>query len=165
VSNTRRGDDRWCAITVFDEAQWDALVRVLGSPPWAADARFATLDSRRRHAAALDAAITESTATREADALMEALQNAGVPAGIVADAIDLCVRNPQLAARGYWTTVATPEGEQVTLDGVPFRLSSTPGYVAAPAPLLGEHAGRVCEQVLGMTAEEIARLRAAAVIG
>jgi hypothetical protein len=27
VSNTRRGDDRWCAITVFDDAQWAALGR------------------------------------------------------------------------------------------------------------------------------------------
>src|SRR5207253_4632691 len=95
-----RGNDRWCAITVFDDAQWQALVAVLGHPSWTADVRFASRESRCRHSEPLDASLSQWTRTRDAHEVMEMLQNAGVPAGIVADAIDLCDRNPQLASRG-----------------------------------------------------------------
>ena len=50
-----RGDDAWCAISVRTDAEWDALVAVMGAPPWAAELRFATFLERRRNADALDA--------------------------------------------------------------------------------------------------------------
>jgi crotonobetainyl-CoA:carnitine CoA-transferase CaiB-like acyl-CoA transferase len=88
-----------------------------------------------------------------------------VPAGVVADAVDLCTRNPQLAARGYWTAVATPEGDTVTLDGVAAQLEATPGRIAAPGPVLGEHTDRVLVDIVGLSTEEIARLRRAGALG
>jgi crotonobetainyl-CoA:carnitine CoA-transferase CaiB-like acyl-CoA transferase len=96
---------------------------------------------------------------------MERLQRAGIPAGVVADAVDLCTRNPQLAARGYWTHVATPEGDTVTLDGIAARLDATPGFVAAPGPLLGEHTDRVLRDLLGLSPDEMTRLRETGAIG
>jgi crotonobetainyl-CoA:carnitine CoA-transferase CaiB-like acyl-CoA transferase len=48
--------------------------------------------------------------------------------------------------------------------GPPARLSETPGSVRLPAPLLGEHTGQVLRERLGMTEEEIVRLRTAGVI-
>jgi crotonobetainyl-CoA:carnitine CoA-transferase CaiB-like acyl-CoA transferase len=160
-----RGEDRWCAVTVFDDADWGRLVAALGAPAWAQDARFATAASRREHADELDRALAAWTRARDAEEVMTTLQRAGVAAGVVADAVDLCDRNPQLAARGYWATLPTPEGEPVTVDGVPVRLARTPGYVAAPGPLLGEHTDHVLADLLGLDAAELTRLRADKVIG
>lgn len=160
-----RGDDRWCAITVFDDAEWQRLATALGHPPWTAEPRFASLASRRTHAAALDQHLSAWTCTHDAHDLMEMLQMAGVAAGVVADAVDLCERNVQLATRGYWVTLATPESDDVVVDGIPFGLSLTPGHVAAPGPLLGEHTERVLADVLGIMPEESARLRATGIIG
>jgi benzylsuccinate CoA-transferase BbsF subunit len=154
-----RGDDRWCAITVVDDAQWMALCRVLGDPPWTRDPALATTAGRVARAAALDRALAASTRACDAAELTERLQKAGVPAGIVADAVDLCTRTPQLAARGYWSRVATPEGETVILDGLAAHLSATPGYVTAPGPLLGEHTEHVLADVLGISADAITQLR------
>ena len=158
------GEDRWCAITVLDDAQWAALRDVLDDPEWTRDPRLATVGGRVACAAELDRALAAWTQSRDAAEVMDRLQAAGVPGGIVADAVDPCTRNPQLAARGYWTHVSTPEGEPVTLDGIAARLGTTPGYVAAPGPLLGEHTERVLRELLGCSATDVARLRAAGAI-
>src|SRR5205814_9289957 len=60
-------EDRWCAIAVLDDEQWCALVTALGSPDWAQDAGFATLDARKQHEDDLDAKRTEWTRERTAD--------------------------------------------------------------------------------------------------
>ena len=60
--------------------------------------------------------------------------------------------------------MATPEGDLVEYDGVPFKMSETPGRVCTPGPLLGEHTDTVLHRVLGMNAATIAALRAADII-
>jgi crotonobetainyl-CoA:carnitine CoA-transferase CaiB-like acyl-CoA transferase len=92
------------------------------------------------------------------------LQQAGVAAGTVANAEDLCRHDPQLQARGYWAQVSTPEGEIAELDGVPIKLSATPGGVRSSGPLLGEHTDVVLRRVLGMSPATIAELRSAKVV-
>jgi crotonobetainyl-CoA:carnitine CoA-transferase CaiB-like acyl-CoA transferase len=68
-------------------------------------------------------------------------------------------RDPQLRARGYWAQVRTPEEDEVVLDGTPVKLSVTPGYVAAPGPLLGEHTEAVLQRLLGYSSAYITQLK------
>jgi crotonobetainyl-CoA:carnitine CoA-transferase CaiB-like acyl-CoA transferase len=159
-----READRWCAITVFGDRDWDRFVGAIGSPSWTRDARFATQAARLQHQDELDAYVEQWTRPRAAETVMETLQAAGVAAGIVADAEDLCRRDPHLRARGYWASVTTPEGERVEFDGIPFRLSEGPGAIAAPGPLLGEHTDAVLTRVLGLSSSQIAELRTAGVV-
>jgi benzylsuccinate CoA-transferase BbsF subunit len=154
------GDDRWIAITVFDDDGWHGLVAAMGAPAWAADERFATLAARRANAAELDRRVAEWTRTMEPHAATSRLQANGVAAGLVADAADLFARDPALAARGQVVDVATPEGGTVRIDGPPFLLSETPARVRGPGPLLGEHTDAVLARVLGLDADAIAALRA-----
>ena len=156
--------DRWCALAVFDEHEWERFVDVLGRPAWTSDPRFATAASRARHRDVLDARVEEWTRTQSTEAVMQRLQAAGVAAGIVANAEDLCMHDPQLRARGYWATVGTPEGEHVTLDGVPIHLSRTPGSVTRPGPLLGEDTDEVLGQMLGLEETAMAELKGAGVV-
>ena len=159
------GADRWIAITVFTDDEWRRFARVVGAAGWTADPRFATRDGRVRHAAALDALVAEWTRTRVAEDLMADLQRAAVTAGRVADAEDLCARDPQLAARGHFVDVPTREGRTVRIDGPPFVLSETPARVGGPGPLLGEHTDEVLATILGLGEREIAALRAERVVG
>jgi crotonobetainyl-CoA:carnitine CoA-transferase CaiB-like acyl-CoA transferase len=152
------------AVTVFDDAEWSGLVRALGTPAWTRDPALATAAGRAAHATAIDAHVAAWIASRPAEAVVETLQAAGVPAGLVADAADLCARDPQLAARGHFVDVPTPEGRTVRIDGPPYRLSATPARVAGPGPLLGEHTDEVLSRVLGLDDAEIARLRADKVV-
>ena len=85
-------------------------------------------------------------------------------AGRVANAQDLCMRDPQLAERGHFVDIPTPEGRTVRMEGPPFLLSETPARVQGPGPLLGEHTAAVLESILDLDQNEIGRLRAARVI-
>ena len=83
---------------------------------------------------------------------------------LVANAEDLCARDPQLAARGHFVDRATPEGRTVRIAGPPFLLSETPASVRGPGPLLGEHSDEVLAGILGCDAEELRTLHADDVI-
>ncbi len=157
------GEDRWCAITVFTEKEWQGFCGVVGNPTWTKDERFATVTARVRHHEALDRYVEEWTSRHFAEEVIELLQRAGVAAGVVANSEDMD-RDPQLQARGYWAQVPTPEGENVILDGPPIRLSTMPGYVATPGPLLGEHTESVLHTLLGYSAADIAKLKAERVV-
>ena len=159
------GDDRWLAITVFSDEDWGRFAHVLGDPEWTQEVRFATRAARLENAAELDRLVAAWSRSRVAEEAMAPLQGAGVAAGVVANAEDLCARDPQLAARGYFVAVATPEGCTVRIDGPPFLLSETPARVGGPGPLLGEHTGEVLRELLSCGEEELRALREEGVIG
>jgi crotonobetainyl-CoA:carnitine CoA-transferase CaiB-like acyl-CoA transferase len=157
------GEDRWCAITVFTEDEWQAFCGVVGNPVWTSDARFSTLASRLRHQDDLDRHVEEWTRQHTPEEVMMALRQAGVATGLVANGEDVD-RDPQLRVRGYWAQVQTPEGDALTLDGTPIKLSTTQGYVAASGPLLGEHTETVLRRLLHYSETDIAQLKAERVV-
>ncbi|MGB6836731.1 MAG: CoA transferase [Dehalococcoidia bacterium] len=151
-------EDRWCAIAVFDDTQWQALCRAMGNPAWSQDPRFATLLSRKKHEDELEQQIAEWTGTKTPQEVMETLQAAGVPAGVVQNGRDVLEGDPHLKERGYYVYLDHPEAGRTAYDGPGFRLTKTPGVLRSPAPCLGEHNEKVCKEILGLDDEEIAEL-------
>jgi len=154
-------DDRWLALAVLGDDDWRRLAALLAADgeAWAQDAALVTLDGRRAARGDLEQRLSKWARSRRAGDLERRLQDAGVAAGLVANAADLSA-DPQLAHRGYFETVATPEGRRETFDGIPFVSGTLPGRVTAPGPLLGEHTDLVLRDLLGLSANEIAVLRA-----
>ena len=75
------------------------------------------------------------------------------------------VESDQLAARDYWVQVRHEDiGETFAYPGAPWKLSGTPWKQRGRAPHLGEHTAEVYGEVLGLDAEEVARLRRSMVI-
>jgi crotonobetainyl-CoA:carnitine CoA-transferase CaiB-like acyl-CoA transferase len=130
----------------------------MGCPAWGQDERFATLLGRKRHEDELEERITAWTRTLPAEEAMRLLQARGVPAGVVQTAEDVLDHDEHLRARGYYVYLDHPETGRAAYDGIPARLSSTPGRLAAPAPLLGQHNDYVLREVMGFGDEEIADL-------
>jgi crotonobetainyl-CoA:carnitine CoA-transferase CaiB-like acyl-CoA transferase len=156
------GTDTWIVISCRTEAQWSALVALMDCPPWTADARFATLATRVAHADELDPLLEAWTSGHERYALMDTLQAAGIPAGVVQDAADRLERDPQLAARGHFTSLGNPDVAPLPLEGVPFRMSATPpatgGVLHRGPPLLGQDTAAILEDLLGLSADDVAAL-------
>ena len=66
--------------------------------------------------------------------------------------LDSLFDSPQLNAAGLFETLETPQGP-VKFPGVPTWFSHTPGRVAGPAPILGEHTDEILAELgLGVTA-------------
>lgn len=159
-----KGDDRWCAIAVTSEAEWQAFSRVLGEPEWAKDRRFAILEGRKQHEEELDRLVESWTLGRTAEEAMALLQAAGVPAGVVQNIADMVDRDPQLRERQFYVGLEHPEAGLTRYDGIVAKLSATPGIIQRPAPLLGEHNDYVFRELLGLSEEEINRLMVEQVI-
>jgi len=160
---TTLGYRKWLAIAVFDDAQWAALRRVMGNPPWAEDERFATIEMRRRHAAELDERIEGWTATQYGDWLMEALLKAGVPAGEVRDARE-AIEDEHLRRRGFWSYLDHPEVGVTLYNRAPIVFSRTPVEMKTAAPSIGQHTREVLGGMLGYSHGEIEDLAAQQVL-
>ncbi|MBU1441925.1 MAG: CoA transferase [Gammaproteobacteria bacterium] len=154
-----RGDDRWIAIAVTDDAQWAALVDAMEHPAWATEERWATLPERHRARHELDALLAGWTQDHDAQELMRRLQAAGVSAGAVQDARDVTRTDPQLAHRGHWVRLPHAEMGESIYNNLPFRLSRTPVRPQRAAPLLGEHTREVLAGLLGFSDAEIDELQ------
>ena len=96
-----QGDDRWCVISVGNEQEWRSFCQVIGRPELISDSRFADRQTRLQHSSELDSIVQEWTATRSAEEVMNELQSAGVPAGVVQTGADL-LKDPQLRHRNYF---------------------------------------------------------------
>ena len=152
------GDDRWIAIAVWSDAEWEVLRRELGDPDWAGAPALATLAGRLAARDELDARVEAWTRGFEASVLMERLQKAGVQAGMVQGEPEL-LADPQLAHRGHWVPTRHPHLGELLVERAGFRLSAAPGAFAKPGPLLGEHGEAILAELLGLSDAEIADLR------
>jgi crotonobetainyl-CoA:carnitine CoA-transferase CaiB-like acyl-CoA transferase len=145
-----RGENRWCAIAVTNDEQWEALKGVMGHPDWAEDERFATLKARKENEDELDRLMDEWTSHYECHELMVRLQEAGVPAGVVAQAEDLH-QDPQLIHRGHFMYVDHPVLGSYASDLPAFRLSLVKPRTPRPSPCLGEHNEFVVKEILDLS--------------
>ncbi len=150
-----KGDDRWCAIAVFTNEEWQALCSAIGNPMLAKDPRFATFEDRKKNEDELDELIEQWTVQRTPHEVMTLLQGVGVTAGVVQTGQDLS-QDPNLRERGFFQTLNHPEMGKCTYVSSPFKLSAG-ACEMRPAPLLGEHTEYVCKKILGMSDEEFVK--------
>jgi benzylsuccinate CoA-transferase BbsF subunit len=152
------GDDRWCAIAVFQEEEWQALQAVMGKPAWSLKPEFSTLALRKEHEDELEAYLSGWTKSQQAEDVMHLLQQAGVPAGVAQNAADLIETDPQMKTRHLVKTLMHPVLGEMGHPSPTFILSETKPYLRT-APLLGEHVELVCKEILGMADSEFEELK------
>jgi crotonobetainyl-CoA:carnitine CoA-transferase CaiB-like acyl-CoA transferase len=153
------GEDAWVTIACADDREWQALCGVIGRPELAADSRFARAQDRKANEDALEREIESWSRTRDRWEIVQALQAVGVASFPSMSSRDL-IADPQLNERGFFARLEHPEVGVRAHGGIPWRLAHAPNGVRSPAPLLGQHTEEVMSELLGMTAGEIARLRA-----
>jgi crotonobetainyl-CoA:carnitine CoA-transferase CaiB-like acyl-CoA transferase len=158
------GDDRWVAIAVFGEDEWQALLDALGRPAWGDDERFKTQEDRFAHQDELDAHLAAWTATKDPHAVMSCLQSRGVRAGAVQHSQDLNEVDPQIAHRGTFFEMDHPVIGPARFEGIPAHLSHGGPDHWRSAPLLGEDNDHVFCGLLGLDPDEVAELSEQGVI-
>lgn len=161
---TFRTKTRDIAIGVGSDKLWRTFGPLLGLDTLADDPRYVTNAARNANRPSLVAALQDALLRKTYEEWEAILLPAGVPMGAV-NTLDAVVAHPQVVARGALVECAHPVAGTTRMTGPPVRLSETPGSVRSPAPLLGEHTDQVLRERLGMTDDEIARLRDAGVIG
>lgn len=148
-----KGDDEWCAIAVFTEAQWSGFGKALGYPSWSREDRFTTTLRRKKNESELNKLVEAFTMEHTADDVMKLLVQEGVPAGIVQSA-ERIYNDPQLKERHQFWKMDHKVLGQFSHMGEAFILSKTPSEPSMPAPCLGEHTEHICREILKMSDEE-----------
>jgi benzylsuccinate CoA-transferase BbsF subunit len=152
-----RGEDRWCAIAVFTDEEWQSFCKVIGNPAWTNDSKFTTLLARKENEDELDRRVREWTIDYSAEEVMNMMQAAGVAAGVLETAEDLQEHDPQLKHRHLYWELDHPEVGKYVAPRHVFMVSKAT-YAMRRAPLLGEHNEYGLKEVLGISDEEIAKL-------
>jgi crotonobetainyl-CoA:carnitine CoA-transferase CaiB-like acyl-CoA transferase len=128
------GDDRWVAISLFDERELAALMKLTGDD------------------------IAAWTSFREDHAIAEELQALGLAAGVVQDCEDMMERDPQLADRHALVTLDHPLLGPFGHIATPLHFSRD-----APrpfrAPRMGEHGREVAQTICGLDPARIDQLQ------
>ncbi|OBF08222.1 acyl-CoA transferase [Mycobacterium sp. ACS4054] len=158
------GDDDWIAVTVRDDAQWRALVELMGRPSWC-DEGLATVAGRRQRADDVDRRLADWFAGQPLQSTVERLAAAGVPAAPVVSP-SLVTDNPQLRHRGFLETLHHPSTGAGLYPCPPFaRLAGQDEWLRRPPPRLGEHNEEILRERCGLSYEELTRLATSGVIG
>jgi benzylsuccinate CoA-transferase BbsF subunit len=157
-----KGDDRWCTIAVLDDKQWVSLCDVIGRTDLIEDTRFNTLQNRKQNEEELDRLISDWTVNLTPEDVMNKMQSAGVPAGVVKNAADIS-EDPQLKHRDHFWPMEHPDMGTFNHLGHSMILSKTPAQAYMPSPRLGEHTEYVCTKIFGMSDEEFVELLTAGV--
>jgi crotonobetainyl-CoA:carnitine CoA-transferase CaiB-like acyl-CoA transferase len=150
------GDGDWIAIATSSDTAWRALAGAMGEPGLAEAPRFRTLADRKANEAELDALVSAWSRGRDAGALVDALQAAGVAAAKSASSVDL-VSDAHLWARGFYLDVTDRSGERRPIVGPSWRMSEA-AEITDGAPQLGQHNAYVFGEILGLSAAEQKRL-------
>ena len=155
-----KGEDRWIAIACASDGQWQALRRVItfDGRDWPDQERFSNLLDRKSLEDDLDSLMAQWTAGWDARQLMDTLQTAGVPAGVVNDCRDI-FEDPQLKHRQHFQYLEHPEIGVYASDRSEFNMSRTPGSLDRAAPLMGQHTEEVLTGTLGLSTEEYQSLK------
>jgi len=117
---------------------WEGLLRVVGHPEWAEDARFRGRAERMRNYDALHPALAHVFATDDRDTWLAKLRAADVPSGPLYDLAEVFA-DEQVRHLGMRIELDHPTQGRVAMVRSALSMSATPPAIRTPAPSLGQH--------------------------
>ena len=152
--------DGYVGVNVLTQPQWEALCMFVGMPELIEEPAYRTSPERLLLAGELRHRIAPFFRHRSAANVFHDAQMWRLPFGLVPSLTDV-LSLEQHAAREFFVRIPHPSrpGETVPTPGVPFRMPASPS-APGPSPRLGEHTDEVLTNLLGLSRDEVAQLRA-----
>ncbi|HEX5392301.1 MAG TPA: CaiB/BaiF CoA-transferase family protein [Rhodocyclaceae bacterium] len=157
-------DDGYMILAIGNDGQFARFCAEAGRPELAQDPRFATNRERVRHRVVLIDLLRQITVTRTTAEWIGALESVAVPCGPINDLAGVFA-DPQVQARGLRKIMGHESLGEIPQVANPINLSASPISYRDPPPLLGEHTGETLQRVLGLSADDVDRLKDADVVG
>jgi formyl-CoA transferase len=148
----------WIMTSRGNPEHWVRLCKVMGREDLIEDPRFATPQARVQNDPELDAIITAWTRTRTKHEAMAQVGGASIPAGAVLDTMEL-QNDPSFERRGTMQVMEHKSYKGYKMPAWPVRINGKPPAVKA-SPILGEHTADVLTEWLGLSNDQVERLKA-----
>jgi len=155
-------DGAYVVIAGNSDPIFKRLMQTIGRPDLGEAPEFAQNDGRAAQSEMLDAAISAWSSSLPIDDVLQALEQAEVPAGRIYNVADI-VADPHYQAREMILDAQLPGGTHIKMPGIVPKLSETPGSINWQGPALGQHTDSVLGD-LGLTATDIAQLKTDGVV-
>ncbi len=156
-------DGKWVALACTTDKMFERLCRAMGGDAADLADAYGTQAERLKARDQVNERVGQWTGSMDRDKLMAVCLEFEVPAGpinTIADIFD----DPQFQARDDLTTMTLADLGDVVVPSVLPKLSETPGRIASLGPRLGEHNEEILGGLLGISAEELQKLKKDGVI-
>ena len=141
------GDDRWVALSVWSDEEWESFRKATGHPEWSRDDPD------------LDRLIARWTCERTREQVVTALRDRGLRVAPV-ETISEVAADSQLEQRRFFRQTTHPVLGAVRAMAPPFILSDTPATLEYAGPTLGQHNDEVWRGLGGLDESEYRALAA-----
>lgn len=139
-------DGRYALIAGNGDSIYKRLMESVGRSDLATAPELANNVGRAANAERIDRAISDFTAQHNLEAVLDLMNQAGVPAGKSYDAADIA-NDPHYQARDMILEAKLPDGSTVHVPGIVPKLSATPGQINREAPTLGQHTSEILDSL------------------
>lgn len=163
-SNTYKcADGKHIVIGGNGDRIFQRLMTAIGRADLANDPLYASNQGRADHADFIDGVIEDWTLQHSMDEVRRILDEASVPVGPIYGINDI-VNDAHYQAREMLKEIVLPDGVKMTVPGIVPKLSETPGDIGWVGPVLGAHNEEVYTDLIGLSEEEVMRLKEKGVI-
>lgn len=147
-------------IACLTNSFWERICQALGRPEWCRDPRFDSIEKRRERRGEVNEMIAEFTRQRPVQELVELFTRYEVPHAPLLG-IKEALAQPQAVAREMVVQTEHATLGKIPIINRPIRFPGEQQPVPNAPPVLGQHTDEILRDVLGLTSEQIAQLRAA----
>jgi succinyl-CoA:(S)-malate CoA-transferase subunit A len=154
----RTKDGKWVAIACTTDKMFERIATAMEHPELASSSLYG--DQRKRLAARdeVNAIVIDWVGSQTRDEVMQKCLDEEVPIGKLNSIADI-FEDEHFQARGNLTAISESGLGEVVVPSVVPTLSLTPGRISNLGPALGNATYEVLRELLGISAEEINRLR------
>jgi len=156
-------DGRWIVFTAPAQHLFERLCTMIGQRELPRDPRFASAEERPKHISVILDLMTQWFAERPFDKAVSELKGHDIPHSPIMSMADIFA-DPHYRARGMIIDVPAEGIGVLPQPGVVPKLSLTPGRATHAGAALGRHTDEILSGLLGLSADEIAKLRAEGVV-
>jgi crotonobetainyl-CoA:carnitine CoA-transferase CaiB-like acyl-CoA transferase len=150
-------------VACLTNSFWERICQAFQRPQWLRDPRFATIEKRRDNRGAVNEMIRELTREKTVTELVDLFTQYNVPHAPILGIRD-ALAQPQAVAREMVVETDHAILGKIPIVNRPIKFPGDPQPVPQAPPVLGQHTDEILRDILGLTAEKIAQLRAAKVV-
>jgi crotonobetainyl-CoA:carnitine CoA-transferase CaiB-like acyl-CoA transferase len=159
VAPAANGDKDFIIVAVGNDTQFAKFCHVIERPELALDVRFVKNADRVRHRAVLVPILEAAMLRHEKSQWLAALEAAKVPCGAI-NKLDEVFADPHVRAREMVSTWQHPAAGSLELAASPIKMNVTPVRKDLAPPTLGQDTEQVLGDLLNLSPEALAQLRA-----